>query len=77
MVYLFVYCIRYSLPAVSLATSTAVSLLPENFVIHNDKYFALCIDVTLLPRRTIVFVWAARDCRSSSTHSGFCRILAA
>jgi hypothetical protein len=42
-------------PAVSLATSTLVRLLPEFSIIHNHKYFVLCIDVTFLRRGRTVF----------------------
>jgi hypothetical protein len=33
------------LPAASLATGTPVRLLPENSIIHNHKYLALCIEL--------------------------------
>jgi hypothetical protein len=33
------------LPAASFATGTPVRLLPENSIIHNHKYLALCIEV--------------------------------
>jgi hypothetical protein len=33
------------LPAASFATGTPVHLLPENSIIHNHKYFVLCIEV--------------------------------
>lgn len=42
------------LPAASFATGTLVRLLPENSIIHNHKYFVLCIEVGRLRRRTIV-----------------------
>jgi hypothetical protein len=77
LLHLLLYGDRYLLGAVFLATSTAVRLLPEKFIIHNYEYFALCIDVTISPRRRIVFVRAARVCRSSSKHNYFWRILKA
>ena len=40
-----VYGNRYPLPAASFATGTLVRLLPENSIIHNHKYLALCIEV--------------------------------
>ena len=42
------------LPAVFFATGTQVRLLPENSIIHNHKYFVLCIEVEPSRRRTIV-----------------------
>jgi len=40
--------------AVSLATSTLVRLLPENWYFHNRKYLVLCVD-GLSAARAIVF----------------------
>src|SRR5579863_348559 len=51
---LTVYGNRYPLPAASFATGTPVRLLPENSIIHNQKYFVLCIEVTPSRCRTIV-----------------------
>jgi hypothetical protein len=68
---------RYLLDAVFLATSTAVRLLPENFIIHNYTYFDLCFDVTFSLRRSIVFVRTAWNCGSSSKHIYFWRIFEA
>ena len=45
---LALYGNRYPLPAASFATGTPVRLLPENSIIHNHKYLALCVEV--LPR---------------------------
>src|SRR5580700_1722098 len=63
---LALYGNRYPLTAASLATGTLVRLLPENSIIHNHKYFALCIEVTPSRRRIVVPV---RSCR------GFCSTL--
>ena len=41
-------------PAASFATGTPVRLLPENSILHNHKYFVLCIEVTPSRRRAIV-----------------------
>ena len=54
---------RYPLPAASFATGTLVRLLPEICIIHNHKYFVLCIEVAPSCRRTPVPACAVRGDR--------------
>jgi len=49
-----------------LATSTLVHLHLEKFVIHNRKYFILCIGAISLRRRTTVLWYRWRGCRCVS-----------
>src|SRR5712664_2763792 len=62
------YWIGYSWDAVSLATSTLVRLLPENFLIHNHNYFVLCIGATCVRRRMIVLPCGGPGCGYTLEH---------
>src|SRR6267143_1467957 len=57
--------------AVSLATSTAVRLLPENSVINNHKYFVLCTGAPFVRRPTTVLWCEERDCACTAENEGF------
>jgi|GEM_PF-2259494 hypothetical protein len=62
------------LPAASLATGTLVRLLPENSIIHNHKYFVLCLEVGPSRRGTIVSASDGRGFRFTLKHKSRYRV---
>lgn len=62
------------LPAAFFATGTPVRLLPENSIIHNHKYFVLCIEVGPSRRRTIVSASGRRGYSFTLKHKSLDRL---